>query len=270
MKNLASKLYNSDNKVPLTHLVSAKLFENTLKLLRLLFPEYLNDEIRSEADLITALDLSKDSLCSIIKLAGTYPEEIANKITQEFFESLESIRSLLLKDAEAALIGDPAARDIHEVILTYPGFLAVGLYRLAHQLYHLKVPLIPRIISERAHAKTGADIHPGAVIGESFFIDHATGVVIGETTVIGNNVKIYQGVTLGGKSVSKEQNGSKRHPTIEDNVVIYSNATILGGETLIGKGSVIGGNVWITESIPANSRVYHKAETILVGSEKGK
>jgi serine O-acetyltransferase len=164
---------------------------------------------------------------------------------------------------QASFRGDPAAKSFEEVILSYPGFQAITVHRLAHYFWKAQVPLIPRMMSEMVHGSTGIDIHPGAEIGESFFIDHGTGVVIGETTVIGNNVKLYQGVTLGALSVKKEDgNGRgkcKRHPTIEDDVTIYSNATILGGGTVIGRGSVIGGNVWITESVPPNTTVYTRA-----------
>ena len=179
----------------------------------------------------------------------------AEMVVEEFFEELPAMRSLLAKDMEAAFRGDPAAKDADEVILSYPGFQAITVHRMAHFFWTRHVPLIPRMMSEVIHGRTGIDIHPGAEIGESFFIDHGTGVVIGETTVIGKNVKLYQGVTLGALSVKKEEGNRKRHPTIEDDVTIYSNATILGGETVIGKGSIIGGNVWITKSIPSGSKI---------------
>ena len=172
---------------------------------------------------------------------------------QEAADELLRIRELLLLDANAALDGDPAAQSLDEVILAYPGFRALAFYRLGHALHQRQYPLIPRIITERGHHETGIDIHPGAIIGTHCFIDHGTGVVIGETAVVGTNVKIYQGVTLGALSVSKDLANTKRHPTVEDNVVIYANSTILGGETVVGANSVIGGNSWITESIPPNS-----------------
>jgi serine O-acetyltransferase len=190
----------------------------------------------------------------------------AELIVGNFFEELPAIRRALSLDMQANFRGDPAAKSVEEVILSYPGFKAITVHRLAHYFWKAQVPLIPRMMSELAHRDTGIDIHPGAQIGESFFIDHGTGVVFGETTVIGNNVKIYQGVTLGALSVRKEMGqGSegiinKRHPTIEDDVTIYSHATILGGGTIIGRGSVIGGNVWITESVPPNTTVYIGAE----------
>jgi serine O-acetyltransferase len=170
---------------------------------------------------------------------------------------------------KAAFRGDPAAKSYEEVILSYPGFEAITVHRLAHFFWNAQVPLIPRMMSELAHSRTGIDIHPGATIGESFFIDHGTGVVIGETTIIGKNVKLYQGVTLGALSVKKEEGNRKRHPTIEDDVTIYSNATILGGATIIGKGSTIGGNVWITESVPPNTMVYTKIGEQAVKARQG-
>jgi serine O-acetyltransferase len=183
----------------------------------------------------------------------------AELIVESFFEEIPVIRRKLSLDMQANFRGDPAAKSFEEVILSYPGFQAITVHRLAHYFWKAQVPLIPRMMSEMVHGSTGIDIHPGAEIGESFFIDHGTGVVIGETTIIGNNVKLYQGVTLGALSVKKEEGNRKRHPTIEDNVTIYSNATILGGETVIGRGSIIGGNVWITESVPPNTTVYTSA-----------
>ena len=184
----------------------------------------------------------------------------AEQITYSFLESLPNTRRMLAADIQAAYDGDPAARCIDEIILSYPAAFAITAYRAAHELYRLDVPLLPRMLTELAHSRTGIDIHPGASIGESFFIDHGTGVVIGETTIIGNNVKLYQGVTLGALSFPKDEKGrlirdKKRHPTIEDSVVIYAGATILGGDTVIGEGSIIGGNVWLTESVPPGSRV---------------
>jgi serine O-acetyltransferase len=180
---------------------------------------------------------------------------------EKFFESFTTIATKLDADVNAAFVGDPAAYSKEEVIITYPGFYAVCIYRFAHELHKLKVPLLPRLMSEYAHEKTGIDIHPGAEIEESFFIDHGTGVVIGETSIIGKNVKIYQGVTLGAMSVKKKLQSIKRHPTIEADVVIYANSTILGGDTVIGKGSIIGGNVWLTQSMPAKTVVFNKLET---------
>ena len=203
-----------------------------------------------------AADLQKE-------IALLCPDRDAKEIVDEFLAALPEVRRLVDTDVQAAYDGDPAATSRMEVVMAYPGLYAVTIHRLAHVLYKLKVPIIPRVMSELAHSKTGIDIHPGATIGERFFIDHGTGVVIGETTVIGRNVRLYQGVTLGGLSFDKDANGAlvkglKRHPNIEDNVVIYANATILGGDTTIGHDSEIGGNVWIKESVPPYSRVYNK------------
>lgn len=184
-------------------------------------------------------------------------EREAEDISSALMCKLPTIQRLLYKDIQAAFDGDPAAQSKEEIIYSYPGFFAIWVYRIAHELYKLDVPLIPRIMTEYAHSRTGVDINAGAEIGEYFFIDHATGVVIGETTVIGDHVKIYQGVTLGALSTRGGQRlaGVRRHPTIEDNVTIYANACVLGGETVIGENSVIGGSAFVTESIPANSRV---------------
>ena len=203
-----------------------------------------------------AADLQKE-------IALLCPDRDAKAIVDDFVAALPVVRRLVETDVDAAYDGDPAATSRMEVVMAYPGLYAVTVHRLAHVLYTLKVPILPRVMSELAHSKTGIDIHPGATIGERFFIDHGTGVVIGETTVIGRNVRLYQGVTLGGLSFAKDDNGAlvkglKRHPNIEDNVVIYANATILGGDTTIGHDSEIGGSVWLIESVPPNSRVYNK------------
>ncbi|RYY40147.1 MAG: serine acetyltransferase [Chitinophagaceae bacterium] len=177
-----------------------------------------------------------------------------------FFDALPYLYDALLDDAAAILNSDPAARSLEEVLTSYPGFFATYVHRIAHQVWKQECHLLARIFAEHAHGRTGIDIHPAALIGSAFAIDHGTGIVIGETTVIGNRVKIYQGVTLGALQVSKEAARAKRHPTIGDDVVIYAGATILGGDTLVGDGSIIGGNVWLTYSVPPNSVVYHKSE----------
>lgn len=184
----------------------------------------------------------------------------AQRQTEIFFGALPSIYDLCHKDAAFILESDPAAQSIQEVQLAYPGFFATVIHRLAHQIWQQNIPLLPRIWSELAHTRTGIDIHPGAQIGEYFSIDHGTGIVIGETCIIGNRVKIFQGVTLGALSVSKDLAQQKRHPTIEDNVVIYSNACILGGETVIGHHATIGGNVWLTQSVAPYTTVFYKTE----------
>lgn len=214
----------------------------------------------------SSLEAIYERLAEQIGLAEAFIHDSAlnaNEEAERFVNSLPDIKSALLKDAEALYEGDPAAMSVAEVILSYPGFLAIAVYRIAHELYVRKIPILPRIMTEYAHEKTGIDIHAGATIGEYFFIDHGTGIVIGETTTIGNHVKIYQGVTLGAKSFELDENGNpvkgiKRHPDIGNNVIIYANATILGGSTKIGDGSVIGGNVWLTHSVEPNSTVYYE------------
>ncbi len=184
-------------------------------------------------------------------------------ISLDFFTKIPSIYSNLMDDAKKFLDFDPAARSVESIILYYPGFYAITVYRLAHLLCQQKIPFLPRMMSEYAHSNTGIEIHPGAIIGKNFFIDHGTGIVIGETATVGNNVKIYQGVTLGAIMVEKKMRGTKRHPTIEDNVIIYSGSTILGGDTVIGHDSIVGGNVWLTKSIPPYSVVYNKSKTVV-------
>ena len=198
----------------------------------------------------------------------------AAECAQEFLAKLPALRDRLATDVQATYDGDPAATCLDEIIFSYPGIYAVMAYRLAHELYELRVPLIPRIMTEHAHHRTGIDIHPGTRIGSGFFIDHGTGVVIGGTAIIGNNVKVYQGVTIGAFSFDKAADGSlirntKRHPTIEDDCIIYAGATILGGDTVVGRGSVIGGNVWLTHSVPPNTRVIQESPAlrIITGDE---
>ncbi len=198
-------------------------------------------------------------------------EPLGQKMTVEFLRKLPEVRTMLANDIRAALDGDPAAKGYDEIIFSYPGIRAITIYRIAHELYHLSVPLIPRIMTEYAHSRTGIDIHPGAHIGESFFIDHGTGVVIGETCTIGNRVRIYQGVTLGALSLSKAEckklRSKKRHPSIHDDVIVYANATILGGDTVVGERSVIGGNVWLTQSVPPDTQVFIKKQDLIFGAK---
>lgn len=201
-----------------------------------------------------------DDLEQLLRPLLHHKNGAAGKLAAQFFNQLPRVRIALLEDAEAIQQFDPAATCLEEVIATYPGFYAISMYRIAHELHHLGTPLLPRIFSEYIHSKTGIDIHPAASIGRSFFIDHGTGVVIGATAIIGNNVKLYQGVTLGALQVDKSLANVKRHPTIEDNCIVYANSTILGGKTVIGHDSVIGGNTWITESVPPNSIVLHQPQ----------
>ena len=204
------------------------------------------------------------------KMTAEEIEQRTGEVCSSMLCKLPSIQKMLYKDIQAAFDGDPAAQSKEEIIYSYPGFFAIWVYRIAHELYNMDVPLIPRIMTEYAHSRTGVDINAGATVGEYFFIDHATGVVIGETTVIGNNVKIYQGVTLGALSTRGGQRlaGVRRHPTIEDNVTIYANACVLGGETVVGSGSVISGSAFLTESVPPNSRVSLKNQEVNVRQGK--
>jgi len=230
------------------------------ELLELLFPHYSVKRYFNSEEIESKIYLLRRNLQEILISLNNGMEKKADECSKTFFGNIPKVHALLLNDAEAICKGDPAAKSIDEVILAYPGFFAITIYRLANELYRLNVPILPRIFTEYAHQISGIDIHPGAKIGNSFFIDHGTGIVIGETTTIGNSVKIYQGVTLGALSVGKDMADTKRHPTIEDNVIIYSNAVILGGKTVIGKGATIGGNVWLTRSVPSNAVVYHTSE----------
>ena len=228
------------------------------KMFRFLF-QLENKKYRSADDIQIRLEEIKKEFCIILLVVmDDEPKTIA--IVDAFVEALPGIYESLLEDAKTILDNDPAANSLKEVKIAYPGFYAISLYRFANQLLKQGVPLIPRLWTEYAHSKTGIDIHPGATIGRRFFIDHGTGIVIGESCIIGNDVKLYQGVTLGALSVSKSEANKQRHPIIEDRVVVYSNATILGGNTRIGHDSVIGGNVWLTHSIKPNSMVFHQSE----------
>ncbi len=259
--NFAKKLLKSRHKHKPLFSAKYKIHQFSDNLLHLLFPQF-----RSEIEYFTVNELQGKFALLERDLKKLFENRVdilpapIEKITHNIFRKIPIIYELLLKDAEAIYRGDPAAESIDGVIAAYPGFYAIYTYRIAHEFCLQKVPLFPRILTEYAHILTGIDIHPGATIGESFFIDHGTGIVVGETSLIGDNVKIYQGVTLGALSVDKKLMDSKRHPTIEDNVVIYSNAVILGGDTLIGHDSIIGGNVWLTESVPPYSTVYHKSK----------
>ena len=229
-------------------------------MLAVLFPHFCKEGFFTTEEIESRLVLLerdlKRLLIPILKDTSFNLDEIA----MQFMHALPNIHDKLWLDAEAITSGDPAAENIDEVILAYPGFTAIAYYRLAHEFYLMHVPIFPRLITEYAHQMTGIDIHPGAQIGSSFAIDHGTGIVIGESSIIGNNVKMYQGVTLGALSVDKKFAKSKRHPTIEDDVVIYAQAIILGGETVIGSHSVIGGNVWLTASVPPFSSVYQESK----------
>lgn len=247
-ENIIENNFNLPQKIKIIYIIN--------RVLALMFPHFSDKKISKKEIKKSAINLRKEILPSIKLVIKNNSE----KIVDLFLDNLYQLKQELMLDARAMFNGDPAAKSINEVILTYPGFLAIAIYRIANELYKLEIPLIPRIMTEYAHQMTGIDINPGAKIGKSFCIDHGTGIVIGETTEIGDNVKIYQGVTLGALSVEKNMASKKRHPTIEDSVVIYANATILGGETVVGRNSTIGGNVWLTKSIPSNSLVYFTSE----------
>jgi len=255
-----------------------RVVEIAVHFLNVLFPGYYEKQELSKGNVtyyiwekIAAIYhlLARENFKSLKSASGQNKDD--KKLTAEsiditfsLLQQIPQIRERLRRDVRAAFEGDPAAKSLDEIIVSYPGIEAIAIHRVAHELYLLKVPLIPRIMSEYAHTTTGIDIHPGATIGEYFFIDHGTGVVIGETTEIGNNVRIYQGVTLGALSIKKDasgkiERGKKRHPTIKDNVTIYSGATILGGKTVIGEHSIIGGSVWLTESVPPYTILINKA-----------
>ncbi|MCR4939778.1 MAG: serine acetyltransferase [Treponemataceae bacterium] len=253
--------------------------ENVISALKdiqsLIFPGFRSAEYIDEHNLryvtgekihrITSI-LTKETQKALTYLKKDIDEsqcfELAEKTVLSLIKEIPEIRRKSMLDVKACLEGDPAAKSAEEIILSYPGLEAILVYRIAHFLHTSGIPMIPRMMTEHVHGKTGIDIHPGASIGESFCIDHGTGIVIGETTIIGNNVKLYQGVTLGAVSVKKSMSNKKRHPTIEDNVTIYAGATILGGDTVIGEGSTIGGNVWLTSSVPAGSTTIARQETL--------
>ncbi len=229
------------------------------RLLGFLFPEFSNTRYRSVAQLETLSSELKEEFCIILRKCSECQVTNVEALAEEFWGSLPDIKAKLELDIQAMYDGDPAAKSRTEVIRTYPGFYAITSYRVAHFLHDKGYLLLSRMITENAHSHTGIDIHPGAQIGRHFCIDHGTGIVIGETTIIGDHVKIYQGVTLGALSVRKEDAAVKRHPTIEDYAVIYAGASILGGDTVVGRHSVIGGNVWLTESVPEWSRITYVA-----------
>lgn len=237
-------------------------------LLRLMFPERASTRMSSVMEIGQAFEALESELTEILNATTACRNCNNHLIARSFFAGIPALHRKLHTDIEAIVEGDPAAKSEFEVIRAYPGFFAVCFYRIAHALLEAEVPLIPRILTEYAHSKTGIDIHPGASIGEYLYIDHGTGIVIGETTVIGNRVKLYQGVTLGALSVEKSMADTKRHPTIEDNVIIYAGATILGGETVIGRDSIVGGNVWLTKSISEKSRVYHRSTVEVVNTKE--
>jgi serine O-acetyltransferase len=259
LDGLAARVYEMLANDTQARLAKARVGTWLRALLDTLFPQAAEQTYATPGDLRDALDASATELRSLLRpLEGEIDDPA--RVAAAFFQVLPEIHRQLMVDATTIERGDPAAESVDEVILAYPGFLAIAAHRIAHRFYELGVPLLPRVLSEWAHERTGIDIHPGATLGHPVVIDHGTGIVIGETAVLGNNVKLYQGVTLGALSVTKSLASTKRHPTIENDVVIYANATILGGDTVIGEGSVIGGNTWITSSVPSNSIVFQRSE----------
>jgi serine O-acetyltransferase len=238
--------------------LKTKVGEFTDAVVGLLFPQISSEYGTSAREIEARFVLLQGDLVTLVQ--GLVDSKHADELAQEFCRALPNIYARLRIDAESIALGDPAAESLDEVIAAYPGFLAIAMHRIAHELALCDIPVLPRLVAELAHGRTGIDIHPRAKIGESFCIDHGTGIVIGETAVIGDHVKLYQGVTLGAISVDKNCAGAKRHPTIEDRVVIYANATVLGGTTVIGHDSVVGGNVWLTSSVPPFSFVYHSSQ----------
>jgi len=298
LPEIVEKMLDSYNQTPdMNHIGSSDFpsLEETIAILgclqELIFPGFVGKQDLCGANLsyfvgnlldethIKLLDQISNAL--IYKCMNEHGEncdcshDASERVAIEFWRRLPGIRSILLDDLHAAYDGDPAAKSYDEIVFSYPGYYAVTVCRIAHELLVLGVPLLPRIMTEYAHHRTGVDIHPGATIGRRFFIDHGTGVVIGETAVIGENVRIYQGVTLGALSFPKDAHGQlirdrKRHPTIKDNVTIYAGATILGGDTVIGEGAVIGGNVWLTESVPPGMKVLIETPALIMKNGKTK
>lgn len=267
MQDLAFKIFQLKRDKLLPFTLSKDCVESFLSdSLDFIFPGMARKDFLTLKDLEDTLSTHQFDLLRLLKIVES--SQRAEALTILYLNELLSLTNKIELDARAMFEGDPAAKNISEVLICYPGLFAIAVYRLAHFFYEQKVELLSRILSEIAHAKTGIDIHPGAKIGESFFIDHGTGIVIGETAIIGKGVKLYQGVTLGALSVDKSMAQTKRHPTIEDDCVVYSHATILGGDTVIGAHSVIGGNVWMTKSVAPYSVVYHKSEVRLDTNKK--
>lgn len=258
LETFAEQLARAHAAVP-TALPGAAFCALAEQVLAVLFPDRAARPLAGIDALAATLYHLQAELAELLAQVPGLPAK-PGVLAADLFDGLPALREALLRDAAATLAADPAAQDLGEILSTYPGFYATALHRLAHALHQRGVPRLPRLLSEYAHQRTGIDIHPGARIGAAFCIDHGTGIVIGETAAIGAYVQIYQGVTLGALSVAKGLQGLKRHPTIEDHVVVYANATILGGSTVIGTRSIIGGNVWLTESVPSHSRVYHRAQ----------
>lgn len=268
MDNFISNLYQNHRLHPTNMPDKRKAQRFIDRLIHWLFPTHVPPRLSDYTLQYKHLELLFQEL--LCPLEAQLPQS-AVELGRLYWEQLAHIYKKLMADADGIYRFDPAAYSLQEVIAAYPGFYAIAVYRLSHPLYNLKIPILPRLFAEYAHSQTGIDIHPGATIGNVFFIDHGTGLVIGETACIGNNVKIYQGVTLGALNVEKGLAQKKRHPTIEDNVILYAGCTVLGGQTIVGANSIIGGNVWLTESVQPYSVVYHKSEVrIRSGNENSK
>ncbi len=267
-KELAREIF-LNRKLPICRYpANSEVTEWADGLIELMFQQFSERVYYSPEEIDAEVILSQRKLIRILSPVCTADPSDSEQKAVEFYKNLPAIYDHLKLDSQALESGDPAAGSVDEVILTYPGFYGIAIFRIAHKLFEIGIPLYPRLLTEYAHRLTGIDIHPGARIGKSFCMDHGTGIVIGETTIIGDNVKIYQGVTLGGLSVEKQMAKKKRHPTIGDNVVIYAGATILGGETVVGRNSIIGGNTWLTSSVPPNSVVYNKSQVRVKTAEE--
>ncbi|SMF01229.1 serine O-acetyltransferase [Pseudobacteriovorax antillogorgiicola] len=252
--NVSQAMFDLNQRTPPT-LCRASIFSWTMTLIDSLFPSRCEKPICSLDAWQTRFQDLDERLHSILQDLDWQTQDTWDSTCEAFFSYLPSCKHQLDQDAQFFLEQDPAANSVQEVVLCYPGFYALAIHRVAHKLYEMNVPLLPRVLSEFAHEKTGIDIHPGAQVDCPLFIDHGTGIVIGETAIVGHHVKIFQGVTLGAPSVKRNLRGKKRHPTIGNQVVLYANATILGGDTHIGDGTIVGGSAWITDSVPAGSRV---------------
>jgi serine O-acetyltransferase len=257
---LLERLLEARRKHHLPSQIRPLAHEFAQRVLGLLFPHYAPTVLCNEDAVLDDVIQVGEVLARLERAIATLHEAMPAHLVDRFLAALPAVHEMLEDDARAIFEGDPAAKSLDEVVLTYPGFMAIAVYRVANSLWRIGLPLLPRLLTEYAHEKTGIDIHPGATIGRRFCIDHGTGIVIGETTHIGTGVKLYQGVTLGALTVEKALADSKRHPTIEDGVVIYAGATILGGHTVVGHHSIVAGNAWLTQSVPPNSVVSRKSE----------
>jgi serine O-acetyltransferase len=263
LESTVERLYSNRSNTPPQVPIQSEVHEFARRVQHTLFPHFLDHTFQNKDELRTELESLSELACRALSRKGSHDQNHARKVCDDLIQQLPSLQEKLLQDAQFIFEGDPAARSVDDVIAAYPGFQAILHYRVAHFCWQQGLHSFARALTEYGHRTTGIDIHPAATIGSPFFIDHGTGIVIGETTVIGNHVKIYQGVTLGALSVDKSLSETQRHPTIHDNVVIYASATILGGKTEIGEHATIGGNVWLTESVPPHSTVYHRSEIII-------